>query len=77
VDAIAMLKFSNQFCLDEVSNCPKTYELLIMKTYKSEMNRVKGEAKYEDIKLLLATIVLPEITKHFMKSIWRKALFRI
>ena len=72
IDRIWKTNFKDYFKISEIDNTPSTLNLLSCKDYDGDLN---GDAKYADLKLLIASMTMPDVLKVYMKTKTRKIMF--
>ena len=72
IDRIWKTNFKDYFKISEIDNTPSTLNLLSCKDYDGDFN---GDAKYADLKLLIACMTMPDVLKAYMKTKTRKLMF--
>ena len=73
IDQICKDKFKNYFSRDEILETLPTFDLLT----ENESNKFQNDSssKYSDVKLLVASMTMPDVLKVYMKTKSRKATF--
>ena len=72
IDRICKTNFKDYFKISEIDNTTSTLNLLSCKDFDGDYN---GDANYADLKLLIASMTMPDVLKVYMKTKTRKLMF--